>query len=155
MTFLLFSDSHGSLGAMKTAAEEEPHDRILFLGDTERDIDDFQNAHPNEAVCKVAGNNDFTWRQDALEKTLTAGAYKILCCHGHRYHVKTSYDALRHAAREKNCRIALFGHTHRQFAEDRDGVLLLNPGSAGYRGEYAVLIINGQTIEYKLKRAAK
>jgi putative phosphoesterase len=32
-------------------------------------------------------------------------------------------------ARDRQCRAALFGHTHRAFCEEKEGILLFNPGS--------------------------
>ena len=34
-------------------------------------------------------------------------------------------------AKELDCTVALYGHTHRAFNETVDGVLCVNPGSAG------------------------
>ncbi|MBQ5362400.1 MAG: metallophosphoesterase family protein, partial [Clostridia bacterium] len=39
-------------------------------------------------------------------------------------------------AKSEKADICLFGHTHRQFYESRDGFVILNPGSAG---KYALI----------------
>lgn len=58
---------------------------------------------------------------------------KILLCHGHRYHVKSTLLPLYLAARENGVRLALFGHTHTALLEEKDGITLLNPGSCGFQ----------------------
>lgn len=153
MTFLVFSDSHGNLASMKEICQKEPHDKLIFLGDYLRDIQLFGRIYPGEHIFAVAGNNDgFTHPE---EKIIEGGGLHILCCHGHKYHVKNTYGRIHSAAVEKGCSAALFGHTHHQFACLKDGILLLNPGSIGYKNEYALLKIDNGKAEYQLKNHTK
>ena len=100
---------------------------------------------PLEAVC---GNCDFD--RETEEKVILVENKRIFLCHGHRYHVKSGYLNLQYAAREKEADLVLFGHTHRIFYEQHNGLSMLNPGSIGeprYPGKPSygrVIIENGQ-----------
>jgi len=61
--------------------------------------------------------------------------------HGHKQGVKSSTAMMEAEARAMRAKAALYGHTH--VAECRwteDGMLVMNPGSAGYGGGSAGLI---------------
>ena len=49
--------------------------------------------------------------------------------HGHPFHVKFGLAELEQAAREAHADICLFGHTHQQMTDYRDGLYLMNPGA--------------------------
>ena len=61
---------------------------------------------------------------------------KIYASHGAEENVKLSYVGIKRAARENNCNISLFGHTHEKYYSYEDGLHLFNPGSIkdGYYG---------------------
>ena len=73
------------------------------------------------------------------------GNNRIFVTHGHYYGVSMDVSGVVDEARDRGCNIALFGHTHKPFLEDIDGILTLNPGSLTYprqrgrRPSYAVL----------------
>jgi len=73
---------------------------------------------------------------------------KILCCHGHKYGVKSTLTRLAAHAKELGCDVALYGHTHRANSEIVDGVLCLNPGSLGSYSDpsYLYLVVHGDKI---------
>ncbi|MBO7376534.1 MAG: metallophosphoesterase family protein, partial [Clostridia bacterium] len=67
--------------------------------------------------------------------------------HGHKYGVKGGLVRLAAAAAARGCRAAFYGHTHAPCVKMKDGVLLVNPGTLGYCGEYAVItVIDGEII---------
>lgn len=140
MKILVFSDSHNMLSEMERAIEKHGCDYIVFLGDCAADAEEIKRYYPQKAVVAVKGNNDF-FSDQPLTVTPTYSGHKIYCCHGHTHHVKASLLSLYYAAESSGCDVALFGHTHIQFAEERDGILLLNPGSVGYKGNYAILTL--------------
>lgn len=121
MKILIFSDSHGNTEAMHRWIAEEKPTTILHLGDHYRDLP--------EAV-RVPGNCD-PYALSSREKTIELGGVRIYLTHGHLHGVKSGLEKLHEAAKEKRARIALFGHTHIPYCAEREGVLLLNPGSAG------------------------
>jgi len=61
--------------------------------------------------------------------------------------------ALAGAAKDAGARLALFGHTHIQHLEERGGITLLNPGTAGRFGHsgYAVVEIKDGAFSCRLE----
>ena len=76
-----------------------------------------------------------------VQRVVHLGGMGILITHGHLQAVKLTLGALAPAAREAGCGVVLFGHTHRPTLEERDGILLLNPGTA-QRGYAALLQVD-------------
>lgn len=62
--------------------------------------------------------------------TAKLGGKTVLYTHGHPFHVKFGLAELEQAAREAHADICLFGHTHQQMTDYRDGLYLMNPGAA-------------------------
>ena len=68
--------------------------------------------------------------------------------HGHYYYVSMGVEVLVGEARARGADIVMFGHTHKPFLEEREGVIVLNPGSLsyprqqGHRGSYMIMEIN-------------
>ena len=63
-----------------------------------------------------------------LDMLIEIGGVKMYLTHGH---MMASFLSLAYRAKEKGAKVALFGHTHEAMCEMMDGVMLLNPGSAG------------------------
>lgn len=141
MRLLVISDSHGYTGRLGTilmkAEAEGPLDGVIHLGDGYNDLQDYLPHLP--PVYQVAGNCDF-FRTDTLAIHDFSGA-RLLLTHGHLQHVKSNTDALLSFALQQNARAALYGHTHVQKMEWKNGILLLNPGAAS-SGRCAILTIN-------------
>ena len=146
----VFSDSHGDHEALDELLESMgPLDAVCFLGDVARDAEHLRErlaAMPNQPVLyAVRGNNDYystcTLPWDLL---IELGGVRIYMTHGHRL---VSLMNLAYKAQECGAQVALFGHTHQALCETVQGVLLLNPGSAGNfcrggRARASVLEIN-------------
>lgn len=128
-TFVVLSDSHGRRGAVeKLLPLFAENDYIVHLGDGSGDMREITEKYPEKTyVCK--GNCDFARGLD--ETVIEAEGLSVLCCHGHAYGVKSGLKKLAARARELGCGIALYGHTHRAAVETVDGVICINPGSAG------------------------
>lgn len=141
MRMLVVSDSHGftgRLGNILMAAEAEgPLDGVIHLGDGYSDLAEFSGELP--PLYQVAGNCDMgrTDTQDVVE----LGGARLLLTHGHLFRVKLGLHGLLGRAAEEKAFAALYGHTHRQKCETRQGILLLNPGAA-MDGRYAILTIS-------------
>lgn len=143
LRFLVISDTHGVRNPMKKLYEQYPNDGIIHLGDHIEDARwmlERTNGHP---VYRVRGNCDFSAPgEDAL--LLELGGVKLLLMHGHRFGVKSGYGGALAEAKRQEADVLLFGHTHIPFMEERDGVLMLNPGSLK-TWNYAILEIeNGK-----------
>lgn len=150
MKILVFSDSHGMTSDMEKAVNTHTADKIIFLGDCVEDAEKIKMYYPSKTVMIVKGNNDL-WSYYPDRIITEEEGCRIFCTHGHRERVKSGLTTLDFAAQSERCTVALFGHTHRQFAETLGGVLFLNPGSVGMYGNYALLSLkNGAEPEYKL-----
>ena len=144
-TFLVLSDSHGRRGVLDgilpLIAE---NDYIVHLGDGSADMKGVFSEFPQKTyLCR--GNCDFAYGEEEL--VIQAEGRRIFCCHGHRYGVKSGISRLVARAKQLDCDITLYGHTHRAAAEEIEGVLCINPGAAGAyaEGSYCYLVLyNGK-----------
>ncbi len=133
MKILIVSDTHRKDDNLKRVIEEQmPLDMLIHLGDSEGS-ETLIGEWVNEG-CQlemVMGNNDFF---SSLEREieLELRGHKILLTHGHYYNVSLGVEGLYHEALDRECDIAMYGHTHRPFLEERGGVTILNPGSLSY-----------------------
>ncbi len=145
-TIVLLSDSHGR---RKVAEKLFPlfaeNDYIIHLGDGSADMRPVVNAFP-EKTYVLKGNCDLSYGED--ECIIEVEKLRIFCCHGHKYGVKSRLSSLAARAKQLNCTVALYGHTHRADRMEVDGVTCINPGSAGAWGEgsYCYLVINGDKL---------
>ncbi len=129
-TLIVLSDSHGrSAKALERLAPLfAENDFVVHLGDGSSDLRQFCAQAPEKYfICR--GNCDFSY--GAEELVLEAEGLSVLCCHGHRYGVKSGLSRLAARARERGCEVALYGHTHEARIETVDGVLCVNPGALG------------------------
>ena len=144
MKVLIVSDTHGHDENLERAVMmETPFDMLVHCGDVEgREI--FIEALAECPCIIVAGNNDF-FTDLSHEEEITLEGHKMLVTHGHYYFVSRNHDRLVEKAREDNCQIAMYGHTHTPVIEEEDGILVINPGSLTYprqrgrRPSYAVM----------------
>ena len=131
MKILVVSDMHGRDRELETAVEREaPFDKLIHCGDVEgREI--FIEALADCPCCIVAGNNDF-FCDLPREQEITIGGKKALVTHGHYYGVSIDLSGIADEARSRGCEIAFFGHTHKPVVAQKNGVLVINPGSLAY-----------------------
>lgn len=152
MKILVFSDSHGRLGAMLDAIERERPRRVFFLGDHYRDGQALADAYPDLPMELVRGNCD--WDKAPDELLVEAEGVRFLLTHGHRYGVKSGTDQLALAAKGKGADVVCFGHTHEALNMPYRGVWLFNPGTAGgiyNRAGYGVLLVENGKFQASLK----
>ena len=135
MKILIVSDTHGKHERLfSVLRKEKDFDALLHLGDLEggesmvrRELD---RICPLAAFKWVPGNCDFSTSSKPYSVYEVPGSgHRILMTHGHRYHVGAGTDLLLYAAKQEHCGMAFFGHTHQPFQEEKDGILLYNPGS--------------------------
>lgn len=143
------SDSHGNAKAVEKLLPliKENH-YFLHLGDGLSDLRAVLEEFPKKTYFCL-GNCDF-YGGVSDEGILEVEQVKIFYCHGHRYGVKGGLGALAKRAKELDCQLALYGHTHQAGVLEIDGVTLVNPGSLRYPfgegGSYAYIVINGEKI---------
>lgn len=149
MKILVLSDSHGAVCSMQDIYRFENCNAVIFLGDTVRDAEQLALITGGVPVYRVKGNCDMFMCDAPDEQLLILGGKRIFITHGHKYGVKSGLMRLCLAGREKNADIVLFGHTHSQFIDDGD-MLILNPGSVS-GGKYAVVEITDK-VKAELKK---
>ena len=132
MKILVLSDSHGNWENLLRAAEREAPDGIFHLGDGWREAGRLHDRFPALPFWQVRGNCDCAAPVPA-ERLVVLEGLRILLCHGHTYHVKSSLLTAGYAAEERELDAFLFGHTHRPLVDRRGRTLFLNPGSIGDR----------------------
>lgn len=144
---LVFSDTHGDIRLCEDVIKRIPADMILHAGDYVSDARELRKIFPDKNIIYVQGNGDFFTNAPAAEIAQPDGV-RIFLVHGHNHRVKYEHDyhTLARAAKEKDCDIAVFGHTHMEYdGTSENGVLMLNPGSARYGCTYGVIEIeNGE-----------
>jgi len=146
---LLISDTHGNLEPARKIIETVKPDYILHLGDMQRDAKKLKAEYPDYTLDYVPGNCDMVTGPGCAAITAIDGC-RILYTHGHEHHVKMSLMRLRLAALEAQVQIAAFGHTHRAYCEQIDGLWLVNPGSAQMHANYALIEIEAGTATCSL-----
>ena len=150
MKILVLSDSHGNTLALKKVIKRHTDIKhIFFLGDFSADIEMIRDDFKDKIFNTVKGNCDFSSSQKSKDIT-TIENTRIFYCHGHNYGVKYTTEDILAAAKENNCTLALFGHTHKAVISYRDSVYLVNPGSVSFSREgansYAVIDITPKGI---------
>ena len=155
---LILSDIHGGVRRATEAVKTHPECKtVIFLGDGARHIDTLDRHNPEAAFVSVRGNCDtFLDGVEETEIVLDICSYRIFICHGHTRFVKSGRGALLNAAKEKNCDIALYGHTHIA-AEEYDsesGIYMFNPGSIGEardgRYTYGILSLDEKSVLFSI-----
>ena len=122
MKIAILSDTHGLLRPrvlefLKTA------DVILHGGDINRQsiVDELRQYAP---LYVVRGNNDKEWAEGLPHHlTVTLGGLRFFMVHNKK-EVPADLSGVD---------VVVFGHSHKYFQQEKDGVLWLNPGSCGPR----------------------
>jgi hypothetical protein len=121
----LISDTHGLLRP-EALAFLRGCDHIVHGGDIgeQRILDELAAIAP---VTAVRGNNDAAmWARDVPETALIElGGVRLYAIHDL---AQLDIDPV-----EAGVRVVVSGHSHRPVAQERHGVLYVNPGSAGPR----------------------
>ena len=144
MKLLVLSDSHSSLRFMARCVEAVKPDAVIHLGDHFDDGECLKEDFPGIPFYQVPGNCDrYRCRPDQPEILIPRiGGVDIYMTHGHRHGVKSTLGLLIRDARAAGVQAVLYGHTHiADCHREEDGLWVLNPGSCGYYGGSAGLII--------------
>ena len=131
MRILVISDSHGRNDDVAGVIEQVgPIDMLIHCGDVERG-DDYIRSLVDCPVHMVSGNNDYNLDLPAQD-IFNIGDYKVLVVHGHTFYVYRGVERLKQYALQNNIDIVMFGHTHKPYFSQKDGLTVLNPGSLSY-----------------------
>ena len=131
MKIVVMSDSHRRIGVIDKVMNAHP-DANLFIhcGDFQDDIAYYSG------LLVVAGNGDSDARIPK-EMIQSLQGHRIYITHSHRFSYVHRHQQLVHKAKELNCDIVLYGHTHIPHYEVIDSVTLINPGSLFYNRDYS------------------
>ena len=130
---LVVSDTHGNnKNLRKLIAMHKSPDMLIHLGDgegIENQIDDM--VGPETVLYMVKGNNDFF---SGLDRDMEVDIYghRAFLTHGHMYGVSVGASGVAEEAASRGCELAFFGHTHRPFCDEVEGIRCINPGSLSY-----------------------
>ncbi len=154
MTFLVFSDSHSDTNGIDRAIEKHKNIKyIIHCGDVAADVEYLEYVYgTSHCICGVCGNNDY-FCNDPLSRIISIEDHRIYVTHGHKEHVKQGLYSLASAARNAECDICIYGHTHVQHLTEENGITYLNPGSIGYlKSEYAVISVEKDNVKITLHK---
>jgi putative phosphoesterase len=142
----VISDTH-RLVRPEALAALRGSDRIVHAGDIV-DPAILSSLAQIAPVTAVRGNNDRGPWADALPETdvLVLGAARIFVIH--------DIAQIRTDPRAAGCNVWIAGHSHKPVVEQREGVLVVNPGSAGPRRFKLPVTVARLTIDGAELRAA-
>ena len=145
----VISDTHGLVRPQALEALQGS-DVIIHAGDVGAPevLERLRSLAP---VAAVRGNVDRGAWADGLpeERTIDVGGARIHLVHN----LKTM------SSEPEGCRMVISGHSHRPSIQKRDGVIYLNPGSAGPRRftlpvAVATIRLNGRSLRPRLVELA-
>ena len=153
MKILVFSDSHNNPRYIAAALREHRGtvDLAIHLGDGLSDMERVGDLLDGVATATVLGNGEQffgrgLWTDVPDETVISPDGVRILCCHGHKYRVKSGTSALAARAEQIGADLVLFGHTHEPFdgwenSPSGKQIRFFNPGSAGagWRASYGIV----------------
>lgn len=150
MRIVVISDSHGHGSIVdRIIRRESQAEVVIFLGDVTSDIEDFTYEYTDKKFYIVSGNCD-RFSSYPFSDVALIDNVKVFFTHGHTLGVKMGLGALKQAARQQDCKIALYGHTHIPIIKYDDGLYVVNPGSCSRSREggnsYAVIDIRDNGI---------
>lgn len=150
MRITVISDSHKNERIVRSIlSDREDSKHIFFLGDVTPDIEDMNLEFHDKNFYIVSGNCDY-FSSYPTSDIVSVGGKRIFYTHGHTLGVKHGTQRLLETAKQLNCQIALFGHTHASQILYENGVYLVNPGSCSqprdFHKSYAVIDIEEKGI---------
>lgn len=151
MRIIVLSDTHRRFHHFYDIVKKHQKDAqlLIHLGDGRREVEEILDLFPELNLVCVRGNCDLG---SMLPETQVVAAenVKILCTHGHNLSVKYTLEPLKKLAEENDCRIALYGHTHKSDTHYEGGIYFMNPGSPteprDYQPSYGIIDITPQGI---------
>ena len=144
MKILILSDSHSALSFMRQCIDRVRPDAVIHLGDYLDDGVAMKDTYPHIPFYVVPGNCDRFLNVLGMPETLVEKVFgvKLFMTHGHLHKVKMTTYSLLADARAAKAQVVLYGHTHiADCHQEEDGLWVLNPGSCGYFGGSAGLIL--------------
>lgn len=128
---IVMSDSHRRYGIVDEVMNAHP-DAYAYIhcGDLQED----RRRYPALIVVKGNGDYDPTMLK---EMCLTIHGHRIYITHSHLFPYYQKLQHLVSKAKQEQCDIVLYGHTHIPYMEEISGVTIINPGSLYYNRDYS------------------
>ena len=153
---LVLSDSHGRDENVEKAIKQMGRvDMMIHLGDIGWGYERIRYMIPGPVIM-VAGNNDFSIDLPQ-NQIFNIGKHRVFATHGHRQSVHGGTAILESVARQNNCDIAMYGHTHVPYLRRDTDMTVLNPGSislprqAGRKKTYMMITMDDAgVLSYKI-----
>jgi len=149
MKILVLSDSHSTLSFMRRCIAWVKPDAVIHLGDYFDDAEAMKDENPIIPFYMVPGNCDRYRCVPGQPEILIHRIFGVdlYMTHGHKHSVKSYLGALLRDARTAKVDAVLYGHTHQADCHrEEDGLWVLNPGSCGYFGGSAGLILTDNGV---------
>lgn len=132
MKILVISDTHGNIEHAKRIIEDvipAGVKVILHCGDYISDARLLQKFYPEVEVFGVYGNCDVGFGGE-YDRIVEVEGVPIYMSHGHRYGVKWGdYEEVWIDTVAQDAMVAVCGHSHEAYLDQKAGVILMNPGS--------------------------
>jgi hypothetical protein len=129
MKILIFSDTHGDEESYNKMIDQEKNiDQIYCLGDSGFSLDFLEK----EKIISVKGNYPFAPKLP-LDLSEKIQGFWFYFTHGHLYHVKFGLSRIINKADLLRADVLCFGHTHKPLLEEKDQLLIFNPGALSSR----------------------
>ncbi len=127
---VIVSDNHGRNVLDDIVSDNPDADVYIHCGDSE------MNNYQVKNFVHVSGNNDY-YGDFPREQVITVGGVRFYITHSHLFVYSRRIERILERAKELDCRVACFGHTHMVYMKEMEGVLMLNPGSLRYNRDYS------------------
>ena len=147
MKILICSDSHTRLDYFQKVIDFEEPEMIIFAGDHSTDAIDMSLVYSEIPFKIVRGNTDYFDKDTRDIEIFEVNGKKVFLTHGHLFGVKSNLNEIEKKAVSENADICIFGHTHREYMKEIDGITYLNPGALQDR---KYVIYDGKKFEQKV-----
>lgn len=146
-TIVVISDTHGNIEPACDFIKKMAPDVVVHLGDYAKDANKIAAKIYPIPLYNVKGNCD-GYSPEREELLFVMRGHTVFAAHGHKQKVKQDLYGIYFAALDNEADIALFGHTHIPYINTKDGILLLNPGTAGSGTKLTAAVIRLNEEEY-------
>lgn len=151
MKVVVFADSHSDIDTMSIVIEAENPDMIIHLGDHVIDGTELQKLYDEIPMELVKGNTDSIDKYYS-EKTFLINDKLIFITHGDQYEVEQGITDVLDRGVCVGADLILFGHTHKPYLQNTEGIWIMNPGRIGptsrkfINATYGIVLLNNDII---------
>jgi putative phosphoesterase len=145
MKIVVFADSHSDVDTMCKATEAENPDMIIHLGDHVKDALELQEIFADIPMEFVKGNTDRAYEYP-FEKKILVNDKIFFITHGNQYKVEQGVLDVIDRGVSNDADLISFGHTHKRYLKNHEGVWVMNPGRIGRKSSKIVHATYGRVI---------